>query len=400
MKKLSLFEMICMILLLCAATAIYSRAQVLTLLHSFTGNDGTFPRSGLVQAGDGNFYGTTHGDAEYNYGTVFKITLGGTLTTLHIFCSQHHCGDGGYPEAGLILASDGNFYGTTYYGGANGNGTVFKMTSGGTLTTLHSFCSLASCADGAGPLAVLVQDADGSLYGTTAAGGASGYGTVFKITLGGTLTTLYSFCSQSNCADGRSPFAGLVRASDGNFYGTTHGTAGYDYGTVFKITPSGTLTTLYTFCSQHECTDGAYPAAGIIQASDSDFYGTTAGGGASNEGTIFKITPSGTLNTLYSFCAQSHCSDGIQPYAGLIEARDGNFYGTTAVGGHSDDGTLFKITPGGTLTTLLSFDSVDGAQPFASLLQGADGSLYGTTYIGGAGGYGGGTVFRLALAHP
>src|SRR5208283_2780235 len=202
-------------------------------------------------------------------------------------------------------------YGTTEEGGANctplGCGTVFKITPGGMLSTLHSFDG----TDGANPFTGLVQATNGDLYGTTGSGG-KGYGTVFKITPSGTVTTLYSFCSQSNCTDGEHP-SGLVQATNGDLYGTT-ATGGvdwpYGWGTVFKITPSGTLTTLYSFCSQSKCADGESPGAGLVQATNGDLYGTTYSGGAFGGGTVFKITPSGTLTTLYSFCSQSNCSDG------------------------------------------------------------------------------------------
>jgi uncharacterized repeat protein (TIGR03803 family) len=289
----------------------------------------------------------------------------------------------------LLQATDGNFYGTSYAGGAYSYGTVFKITPSGTLTTLYSF----DVGDGAQPYAGLVQATDGNFYGTTVSGGRARDGTVFEITPSGTLSTLYSFCSQANCGDGANPYAGLVQATDGNFYGTTSAGGAYDTGTVFKITRSGTLTTLHSF----DGTDGASPRAGLVQATDGNFYGTTGGGGAYDSGTVFEITPSGTLTTLYSFCpAGFPCADGAGP-AGLVQAIDGNFYGTTYYGGASGNcglgcGTVFKITPSGTLSTLHSFDNGDGNQPRGALLQSTDGNFYGTTFAGGAG-YG--TVFRL-----
>ncbi len=400
MKKLSLLKMFCMAFVFCAATAIASPAQVFNTLHSFAGypSDGANPGAGLVQASDGNFYGTTGSGGAGNWGTVFKIAPSGTVTILHSFGDR----DGEGP-AGLVQATDGNFYGTTNGGGTNLQGTVFKITPGGTLTTLYNFCSQSGCADGQWPLAGLVQATDGNFYGTTYFGGAHGAGTVFKITSSGTLTTLYSFCPQNNCPDGGEPDAGLVQATDGNFYGTTVGGGAYNAGTIFKITPGGMLTTLYSFCSQSDCSDGEQPVAGLVQASDRNFYGTTHIGGANYAGTVFKITPSGTLTTLYSFCSQTNCSDGANPWAGLVQATDGNFYGTARSGGNNNDcvdstcGTMFKITPSGTLTTLYSFCSQtncsDGANPGAGVVQATDGNFYGTT--GYAGAYGGGTVFRL-----
>ena len=377
-----------------------AQAQTFTVLHSFDGTDGSQVFTGLVQATDGNLYGTAAGGGANGGGTVFKITPSGTLTTLYSFCSQTNCTDGYFPAAGLVQATDGNFYGTTGYGGAIGSGTVFKITPSGTLTTLYSFCSQVGCTDGENPAGALVQATDGNFYGTTPFGGASTdcCGTVFKITPSGTLTTLYSFCL--TCTDGAEPNGGLVQATNGNLYGTTpYGGAHGAAGTVFKITTSGTLTTLYSFCSRSGCADGQYPYAALVQATDGSFYGTTYSGGASNDGTVFKTTPSGTLTTLYNFCSRSGCADGQYPYAALVQATDGSFYGTTYSGGASNDGTVFKTTPSGTLTTLYNFCSqsgcTDGAQPYAGLVLDTNGKFYGTTYSGGASNDG--TVFGLSL---
>ncbi|HZP24553.1 MAG TPA: choice-of-anchor tandem repeat GloVer-containing protein [Terriglobales bacterium] len=362
--------------------AIASPAQTLTTLHNFTGqpNDGSIPYTKLVQGADGNFYGTTNHGGANNDGTIFKMTPGGTVTILHSFTAQ---GDGTQPGAGLIQASDGNFYGTTG-GDSSGNcragdcGTVFKITPSGTLTTLATF-------NGQGgpeyPHDALIQASDGNFYVTSYAGGTNTAGTVFKITSSGTVTVLHSF----NCAvEGCQPDAELIQATDGNFYGTTSNGTNGD-GTVFKITPSGTLTTLHSFSGS----DGRHLTGGLVQATDGNFYGTTNGGGANGNGTVFKITSSGTLTTLHSFDG----TDGNLPGVTLIQAADGNFYGTTYNGGANGDGTIYKITPTGTLTTLYSFAGSDGNNPGAGLLQTADGSFYGTTTAGGSNGLG--TVFKL-----
>jgi uncharacterized repeat protein (TIGR03803 family) len=318
-----------------------------------------------------------------------------------------------------VQGSDGNFYGITSFGGANDGGTVFKITPSGTLTTLYNFCSQSGCADGAAPYAALVQGTDGNFYGTTTRGGANpgfygdGGGTVFRITPGGALTTLYSFCTQRACRDGGWPVANLVHGTDGNFYGTTGlgGINGADAGTVFRVTPAGSLITLYSFCSKggSVCADGAGPSAGLVQGSDGDFYGTTEDGGAGAScprhfgcGTVFKITPNAALTTLYSFCSQTDCTDGRNPKAGLILGTDGNFYGMTGWSGSSDHGTVFRLTPDGVLTTLYSFCSTggcrDGAEPEGKVLQGGDGNFYGTTSGGGLKpNNSDGTVFRLSL---
>lgn len=387
-------------------------AQTFTQLHGFDVTDGATPYGSLIQATDGNLYGTTaEGGANScsnleitGCGTVFKVTTDGTVTTLHSFAVT----DGAFPNAGLIQARDGNFYGTTEEGGASascnsdyGCGTIFKITSRGTLTTLYNFCSQSGCVDGEVPFAGLVQASDGNLYGTTANGGANASGTIFKVTPSGTLTTLYSFCSLSGCADGTVPFGTLIQATDGNFYGTTGGDGANSHGgTVFKITASGRLTTLHSFCSQSACADGSGPNAGLVQAADGNFYGTTYLGGAYGYGTVFRITRSGTLTTLYSFCSQSGCPDGRLPSVSLIQASDGNFYGTTLLRGtNSQGGTVFKIAPGGTLTTLHRFCSQsgcpDGAGAEAALMQATNGNFYGTTARGGIYNYG--TVFSLSV---
>ena len=394
-----------------------------------------------------------------------------TFTSLYSFCTQLNCPDGYTPFAGLVQGTDGNLYGSTSEGPiasicfGYGCGTVFNITTDGTLTTLLDLDETNATL-----YTALILGADGNFYGTSPGGeastGATCCGTVFNITPSGTLTTLYIFCSQYNCADGEYPFAALVQGSDGNFYGTTNSGGGAlacdnGCGTVFKITPSGTLTTLYTFCLQTGCPDGDQPYAALVQASDGNFYGTTQYGGANQYGTVFEITPSGTLTTLYSFCSLggADCTDGAEPTnAGLIQATDGNLYGTTLEGGIMNAGgntlgTIFEITlsdddarkkarspkdhpvnahgenliaprrstpraspwnakiatrPRGmadaTLTTLHSFSGPDGSSPYAGLVQGTDGSFYGTTTGGGAGekcfpGYtaGCGTVYNLSM---
>ena len=400
-SKLRVLKMAGIVVLLCALAATAAPAQTLTTLHEFAGypSDGGEPNAGVVQASNGSFYGTTYqggssSNCQDGCGTVFEITSAGTLTMLHSFDWY----DGASPIGALVQGADGNLYGTTYGGGANPRvGTVFKITPSGTLTTLYSFCAQTNCTDGQQPYAGLVRGSDGNFYGTTLEGGAntgcslgSGTcGTVFKITPGGALTTLHSFCSQAGCADGGNPYARLVQASDGNFYGTTFERGANGYGTVFKITPSGTLTTLYSFCSQTNCADGQYPYAGLVQANDGNFYGSTSeGGGPGQDGTVFKITPAGGLTTLYDFCSQTNCVDGTDPQAPLVQANDGTLYGTTLHGGanclqNSGCGTIFRITTSGVLSTLYSFDDgSDGGKPVGGLVQASDGNFYGTATYG------------------
>ena len=319
----------------------------------------------------------------FNSRNVSAQTVSETIQ--YPFCSQTNCADGAKPEAGLIKGSDGSFYGTTMIGGSASNfGTVFKITPSGTLSTLYSFGSQTN--DGAFPAAGLLQGSDGNFYGTTFEGGLPDEGTVFKITPSGALTTLYSFGTQTN--DGAFPEAALVEGSDGNFYGTALDGGAKNNGTIFRITPSGIFTLLYSFGSQPN--DGANPAGALLQASDGDFYGTTTVGGANHIGTVFKMTPAGVLNTLYSFGTQTN--DGNSPNGSLIEGSDGNFYGTTFSGGANGKGTVFNITPSGQLSMLHSFDS-DGAFPEAGLIAGSDGKFYGTTNGGGSNQLG--TVFEV-----
>ena len=384
-------------LVLSAAAAITLSAQE-TTIHSFANTDGANPFASLLQANDGNFYGTTYSGGSTisptnnGEGVVFQVTPSGTLTVIYNFCSQTNCTDGSLPVGALIQATDGNLYGTTAGGGANNRGTVFKITLGGSLTTLYSFCNQAGCSDGSQPYAGLIQASDGNFYGTTRFGGTNGHGSVFSITSGGTLTTLYSFCPQSGCLDGEQPNAALLQASDGNLYGTTlYDGAGANggEGTVFKITTGGALTTLYSFCTQTNCTDGSTPVTGLIQASNGELYGVTQQGGANaNNGTVYSITTGGALTTLYSFCSQNGCTDGQGPTGRLIQATDGNLYGTTDSGGIGY-GTIFNMTLGGTFTSLYSFPNPGaGSEPDAGLIQATNGDFYGTTFIGGANGFG------------
>jgi uncharacterized repeat protein (TIGR03803 family) len=296
--KLGGLGSVCALFLFCAATTIASPAQVLTTLVNFNYSNGAEPQlMSLIQATDGNLYGTTSlGGPIGSHGTIFKMTAAGVLTTLANLSDA----DGILPTAGVVQGTDGNFYGTTEESGAHIFGTVFKMTRRGTLTPLYSFCAKKGCRDGGQPDAALIQGKDGNLYGTTQGGGANDQGTVFKITLAGALTTLYSFCSQIDCVDGSQPSAELVQGSDGNFYGTTYnGGSGPSFGgcfngcgTVFKITSEGKLTTLHNF----DGADGNSLLAGLIQATDGNFYGTTEGGGTNGQGTVFKTTPGGVLN--------------------------------------------------------------------------------------------------------
>jgi uncharacterized repeat protein (TIGR03803 family) len=378
--------------LVCLVMAPLAAAQTFKVLLSFGKLDGAVPQAGLIQGTDGNLYGTTtdggtSDNCVYRCGTIFRVTPTGSLTSLYSFCEQSSCPDGSNPSAGLVQAGEGDFYGTTAFGGSSPNcdsgcGTVFKFTRDGMLTTLHSF----DLADGYLPIAPLIQDSDGNLYGTTvyggqgtcnAGGGFTGCGTVFRITPSGTLTTLHSF----DGSDGSFPYSALLETADGDFYGQTSTGSGGG-GTAFKMTPEGKLTTLNYF--------GSYgPDGALIQGLDRNFYGTTYGGGGNtNAGTVFKMTPTGVVTTLHSFDGE----DGQNPNTGLLQATDGNFYGTTFIGGmrYALDGTIFEITPQGAFTTLHEFCSVgykcaDGFEPeLAPLIQHTNGIIYGAIDQGGS----------------
>jgi uncharacterized repeat protein (TIGR03803 family) len=376
------------VLLLCAAMAVMSPAQTFDTLASFDGTNGNAPfRMSLVQGIDGNLYGTTQWGGANGEGAVFKIGPAGSLSTVYSFCSQPNCLDGQNPLASLVLATDLNFYGTTYYGGADGGGTIFRITPSGNLTTIYSF-PIPVNGYPSGSYSALIQATDGNLYGTTYFGGTENFGSVFKITLAGVLTILHSFDFYS---EGEEPNA-LVQGSDGNFYGTT--TTGGEpggQGIVFKMTPSGDLTILHHFY----LAGGATPEAGLNQGTDGEFYGTTV----CCAGTVFKITSAGVLTVLYQFGGSAQ-GDGAYPTAAVIQATDGNFYGTTSSGGDftcgppGGCGTLFLITPGGTLTTLHNFASTEGNYPAGGLVQATNGNFYGTTSGGGASNDG--TVFSLS----
>ena len=359
-------------------------------LHQFDDSDGNNPYGSLVQGSDGGFYettflgGSTPSGTLSGWGTIFRIASDGTFISLYSFLQSNSSTDGTQPFAGLVQGTDGNFYGTTREGGAIGDGTIFSITSYGTLATLFSF----NAASGVGPWN-LVEGSDGNFYGTSQSGG-TGYGNIFRITPNGTFTNLYSFQG----SDGSLPGAGLVSGSDGSFYGTTsYGGTNGGNGTIFKIAPDGTFTSLLSFSG----VNGTYPSASLVEGSDSNFYGTASGGGAWGNGTVFRITPGGALTTLYSFTGGS---DGYWPVGALMQATDGNFYGTTSAGGtngvYARYGTIFQITPTGRFTTLHLFQAgSEGRNPQAGMVRGQDGNLYGTTVNGGTNDQG--TVFRLVI---
>jgi uncharacterized repeat protein (TIGR03803 family) len=367
-----------------------AHGQTETVLFNFSaGNNGAYdPVGGVITDASGNLYGTAAQGGEYNAGIVFELTPKGKETVLHNFEPQVG-NDGGAPGASLIMDKEGNLYGTTV-GGGLGVGAVFKLTKAAAWaeTTLHSFGSTAT--DGFEPRSNLVMDASGNLYGTTelggggAYGGGNGGGAVYKVTPEGVETILYAFCSEANCVDGMAPFAGLLMDAKGDLYGTTVNGGTLDQGVVFKLTPAGTETVLHSFDSQKG--DGYSPYGGLVRDKEGNFYGTTLFGGAYSSGAVYKLTGK-TENLFYSFGSQS--GDGNSPYDTLVIDSSGNLYGTTEHGGTgncaSGCGTVFMITPGGSETVLWDFGGQgkdDGAYPYAGVyLRGGD--LYGTTISGG-----------------
>jgi uncharacterized repeat protein (TIGR03803 family) len=315
-----------------------------------------------------------------------------TFTTLSSFDEAN----GSAPQYGsLVQGTDGNYYGTTPAGGHYGAGVFFRVTPSGELTDLYNFCSLSKCSDGKSPWAAPVLGADGNFYGTTNGGGNSEKaGTVYRMTRAGKLTTIYTFCPTSPCNDGGYPI-GLMQASNGNFYGVASNYGVGNNGTIFEISRSGVFKILYSFCSQANCADGAEPRAGLMQASNGNLFGTTGSGGAYDNGIVYRITPAGEFKTIHSFCALTVCVDGATPYAGLVEDARGNFYGTTFYGGANSFGTVYEITSAGHFVLLHSFDNTDGSYPTSALIAASDGNLYGTASNSDTFG---GTIFELTAA--
>lgn len=274
------------------------KESVLCKLGSAACPVGEFPVGSLIADGSGNLYGTTSWGgtnpiADFDCcGAVFKISSGEPGVVLYSFCSLADCHDGARPEAGLIADAFGNLYGTTVYGGFNTAGIVFEIAPGSTEKVIYSFCAADSCADGAYPEAGLVMDGSGNLYGTTLYGGAKAKGTVFEVTPGGVEKVLYSFCSVAACADGEYPHAVLIFDASGNLYGTTQSGGANGKGTVFMVAPSGQETVIYSFCAAAGCVDGKSPLAGLLMDKSGNLYGTTSGGGANGKGgTVFELAP-------------------------------------------------------------------------------------------------------------
>ena len=388
--------------LLWGLSGLWLSAQTFKSLHSFAGtsaSDGATPGYGaLVQGVDGNLYGTTtQGGVTCSFfgalgcGEVFEITPAGTINGIYKFCMTTGCADGNDPYGGLALDTDGSLYGMTDLGGIDGIGAVFRITrtsKGFKFSTLYSFDNSL----GSEPLDTLVRASDGkNFYGFTQTGSPTGYGAIFTINATGVTNLVQSFDGTDGTGDAT---GGLVQGTDGNFYGVSPNGNG-SQGTVFMLDSAANINVLHPFTGNP---DGSGPTGKLVQSSvDGNFYGTTASGGMNDQGTVFKITPGGQLTIIYNFCMVSGCPDGFSPVAGLIQGTDGKFYGTTLGGGTGvSPGTVFQITSGGVLKTLHSFNGLsDGTEPFAGLVQHTNGTFYGTTNAGGTNGLG--TVFSVSV---
>lgn len=334
--------------------------------YSFPAADGIAPAGALVRSTDGNFYGTTsYGGEGGGYGTVFRMSADGTLTTLHTFNSL----EGAYPAGALLLGADGAFYGTANGGGTNDLGTVFRMTADGTVTVLHSFTG----ADGEYPDSGVMQASDGNFYGVAVGRDAAGYGTVFKITPAGAFSTLYNLAPD----DGDIPSGTLTEGADSQLYGVTRFGGTADGGTLFKVSTSGVFTKLHDLNG----IEGELPVSGLLLANDGNFYGVTRGS-SNGTGTVFRMTPAGTVTVLHEFPPVVTANEGQNPNAGLIQGADGKLYGTSEGGGNNANGTIFSITLAGTLTTLHLFDGTDGSSPENALVQASTGDLFGVAFGG------------------
>lgn len=357
------------------------QAQTVHVIYNFTGTQGgANPLYGsLVQGQNGNLYGTT-----YDFpgdGAIFKFNTQKGAVSMPVFNGTN----GRQPSGGLTMASDGNFYGTTAAGGTANMGVLFRVSPKGAYAVLHEF---TGSADGVSPVAPPIQASDGNLYGTTAGSVYGTAATVYKyVPATRSFTTILTLTS----SDGQLVYAPLLQATDGNLYGTASSGGTTGNGTIFSITTAGQLLFVYSFTGAPE---GAAPYSALIQASDGNFYGTTEQGGTNQSmGSIFKMDASHNVSLLYSFGGTP--TDGNHPLSGLTQATDGNLYGTTPTGGGSNDGIVYKISPAGAYTNLYSFTGSNGQSPFSPPFQDTNGILYGTTEFGGTNGYG--TVYSLNM---
>jgi len=356
-----------------------AQAQTVTFLTQFTGNQGS--ATTVIQGADGNFYGSAFNGA-YQKGQIFRMAADGELTTIYSFCAQTGCPDGDSVDRSPILGSDGDLYGVTGGGGnSSQSGTFYKMTLDGKITTLYTFCPVVRCADGQAPRGIILAS-DGNFYGTAELGGKFNVGTIFSISPTGMFKLLHTFCSQTNCNDGADPKSPPVQGTDGNFYGTASEGGTHNGGVIYQITAAGTYKVLHNFCTytyQPSCPTGANPTGTLVQDSKGNFFGTTAfGGNTKNIGVVFELTSKNEYKVLHSFLGY----DGSFPTSGLALASDGSLYGLTVGGGGPAKGNIYRVTSAGVFKSIYVFRGNQGYDPFYSLFQGTNGDLYGTTLYG------------------
>jgi uncharacterized repeat protein (TIGR03803 family) len=367
-----------------------AQAQTFTVLHDFTrGKDGASPEVGLSIDGAGNLFGTANSGGSAGFGTAFELAHKGRgfgFKVLHTFTGRSvGSTDGGGPAARVVFGPNGTLYGSTTFGGSSNGGVVYNLGPAARLRTETILYSFAGGSDGDRPSGDLIFDQAGNIYGTTSFGGSTFNGTTFELTPSGsgfTEDVLYSFTGGN---DGAEPVAGVISDAAGNLYGTAGAGGALGFGTVFELTGSGSSRTEQTLYSFQDASDGAIPNGGLIFDASGNLYGTTSSGGAGGGGTVFKLTPSAgsfTFSLLFSF------TGGGGPAASLTMDAAGNIYGTTTNDGAFGQGSVFKLTPSGggfTLTSLHDFTGgVDGGRPFSNVVFDAAGNLYGTTSQGGA----------------
>jgi uncharacterized repeat protein (TIGR03803 family) len=394
-----------------AIVASIATAQIIKPIYTFTNSPSSPPRNprgDLVLGPDGNLYGTTpYGGIGFGgQGTVFRLTLPGTVTILTTFPSSGALGR--TPHDGLALGPDGNFYGTTFSGGSGAVGTIFRVTTNGVLTSLYSFTtgshngSYWTNSDGGSPYATLTLGIDGCFYGGTTDRGPNGTGTLFKMTTNGVFSTLFAFSpmigNSATNTTGAELYAHMTLGPDGSLYGTTYLGGAAAGGTAFRLSTDGDFAVLANFVG----TNGSEPNAPLTLGPDGNFYGTTVNGGIfGDEGTVFRLTTNGVLTTILSFNYDTPAA----PQAGVAFGPDGNLYGTTSSSSSTESnawGSVFRLTTDGVLTTLANFAYTNGVDPEAGLTLGPDGYFYGTANYGGTSdpSTAGGVVYRLNLGTP
>ena len=377
------------VLVLGISTTQSAQAQTFTTLHDFTGTpDGSSPYAPLVRDNAGVLYGTTESGGTSGVGTIFKVDKSGKETVLHSFAGGS---DGANPFAGLVFDSAGNLYGTTANGGASGVGTVFELSKAGKETVLYSF--VGGTTDGCYPFGGLLRDTAGNLYGTTEVCGASGVGTVFRLSKTGKETILHSFAGGSS--DGEFPsFTSLLMDVSGNLYGVTEQGGTSNLGVVYKLGKAGKITILHSFAGG--TSDGCDVFGTPAMDASGNLYGTANSCGSSQVGIVWKVSQKRKETVLHNFTAGA--SDGSEPIAGVIMDAKGNLYGSTYQGGSANLGTAYKLSKSGNITLLHTFTGADGDYLYSGLIRGAAGNLYGTTLYGGSGeacNNGCGTVWRI-----